>query len=234
MKKGIRYIWIGVGIGAGVFMILSLFLPYIVNTLWFTKPPMKFFDISIEPGDILNYYGTCLSLISTLILGIVSMYQTYRANKKTSEVDALRLSLSQREADILMNYAVKRVTSPPEFEIKLEGYTGYYSDIILDIKNCSSDVVTDFEFVSFKLFFEDDSMLKVDKHEVDFRSLSSNQEKTLKVYTPNLKDRKNFIMELVFSCYNGIGEKCFMKASTKVPTVKEMVKNYWKVQSADQ
>ena len=47
------------------------------------------FNIDIEKGDILDYYEQSLSLIATIILGVIAVVQTYKSEKKSDEINEL-------------------------------------------------------------------------------------------------------------------------------------------------
>ena len=53
--------------------------------------------MDIEKGDILNYYAQLLSLIATIILGVIAVVQTYSSQKKSDEINELQLSIARRE-----------------------------------------------------------------------------------------------------------------------------------------
>lgn len=94
-KKWFRIIVI-VLISIGLLFFLLL-IPFIVNKIYNLNLPNAFFNIGIEKGDILDYYAQLLSLIATIILGVIAVVQTYRSQKKSDEINELQLSIARRE-----------------------------------------------------------------------------------------------------------------------------------------
>lgn len=94
-KKWLRIIvFVLISIGLLSFLLL---IPFIINKIYDLNPPNAFFNIDIEKGDILDYYAQLLSLIATIILGVIAVVQTYRSQKKSDEINELQLSIARRE-----------------------------------------------------------------------------------------------------------------------------------------
>ena len=68
-KKRIVFILSAILVG-----IIVVFLPFIVEKLYYTKAPLKFFEVSYEAKDFLSYYGSVLSFAGATILGIFTGY----------------------------------------------------------------------------------------------------------------------------------------------------------------
>ena len=69
--------------------IIVVFLPFIVEKLYYTKAPLKFFEVSYEAKDFLSYYGSVLSFAGATILGILTLLQNKKAQEKSDEVNRL-------------------------------------------------------------------------------------------------------------------------------------------------
>lgn len=61
--------------------IIVVFLPFIVEKLYYTKAPLKFFEVSYEAKDFLSYYGSVLSFAGATILGILTLLQNKKHKK---------------------------------------------------------------------------------------------------------------------------------------------------------
>ena len=64
-KKRIVFILSAILVG-----VIVVFLPFIVEKLYYTKAPLKFFEVSYEAKDFLSYYGSVLSFAGATILGV--------------------------------------------------------------------------------------------------------------------------------------------------------------------
>ena len=87
-KKRIVFILSAILVG-----VIVVFLPFIVEKLYYTKAPLKFFEVSYEAKDFLSYYGSVLSFAGATILGILTLLQNKKAQEKSDEVNRLQLEL---------------------------------------------------------------------------------------------------------------------------------------------
>ncbi len=78
LKPKIKFLIILLG---GIALVAILLLPFIVEKVYYIKPPLEFFSIHYDVADILGYYASVLSFAGTIILGILTLHQ----NKKAQE-----------------------------------------------------------------------------------------------------------------------------------------------------
>lgn len=90
-KKRIVFILSAILVG-----VIVVFLPFIVEKLYYTKAPLKFFEVSYEAKDFLSYYGSVLSFAGATILGILTLLQNKKAQEKSDEVNRLQLELQKK------------------------------------------------------------------------------------------------------------------------------------------
>lgn len=138
-------------------VILALILmPFIIDMIYNCPPPIDFFDVELSKSDILDYYAQLLSLLATIVLGVIAVIQTHRSQKKSDEINALQLSIAQRELAVVeKQYETEMENAKalvPRFEIKIDGYSGYYCNISLRIKNVSEMMVSAFRNISFQVY----------------------------------------------------------------------------------
>lgn len=235
-KKRLRIIVI-VLISIGLLSFLLL-IPFIINIIYDLNPPNAFFNIDIEKGDILDYYAQLLSLIATIILGLIAVVQTYRSQKKSDEINELQLSIARRElavAEKQYSEAQHRENIfPPKFEVKIIGYNGNYSKLGLEIRNVSDSMVCSFTILDFKVYKDNILVESIQEWEIKFKSLKGGEIKNLTVNTSNMSDKNgrywsNVKFEWKFSCEDMSGEKHFYSATIDIPNTGEFIGDFWKV-----
>ena len=132
--------------------IIVVFLPFIVEKLYYTKAPLKFFEVSYEAKDFLSYYGSVLSFAGATILGILTLLQNKKAQEKSDEVNRLQLELQKKSmamAEAQYSQSKASANTIPKFEISLHTYNGSYANLSLSIKNVSSVFASNISFISF-------------------------------------------------------------------------------------
>lgn len=235
-KKRLRIIVI-VLISIGLLFFLLL-IPFIINKIYELNPPNAFFNIDIEKGDILDYYAQLLSLIATIILGVIAVVQTYRSQKKSDEINELQLSIARRELAVAeKQYSEvqhRENNFPPKFEVKIISYNGNYSKLGLEIRNVSDSMVCSFTILDFKVYKDNILVESIQEWEIKFKSLKGGEIKNLTVNTSNMSDKNgrywsNVKFEWKFSCEDMSGEKHFYSATIDIPNTGKFIGDFWKV-----
>jgi hypothetical protein len=220
-----------------------IFMPFIIDIIYDCQPPVRFFEVELSKSDILNYYAQVLSLLATIVLGVIAVIQTYRSQKKSDEINALQLSIAQRElAAVEKQYEAEIETVKalvPKFEIKLDGYSGNYYNIKLQIKNISEMMISAFQSISFEVQKSPEEVLSVTRWKVKFQSIASSEVQHVEIYTPDMcnnieKMRKVEFWENVklvwkFSCEDCKGNRHFYAASIIIPSTKEYKGDFWNI-----
>lgn len=226
-----------------VFLVVFLILmPFLVDKLYDCEPPNNFFDVNLSKSDILDYYAQLLSLLSTIVLGVIAVVQTYRSQKKTEEINELQLSIAQRELSVVERQYENDMreinANAPKFEIKITGYSGCYNKINIEIKNISETLISAFRIISFDVHKSEEDTFSIKRWKIKFQSLASTEVQNVEIFTPDMldKDEKNQIknwknVRLVwkFSCDDCKGNKHFYAACLTIPDTKVYVGDYWKI-----
>lgn len=233
----------GVIIGSVLIIGILFLIPFIIDKVYDCIPPSGFFEIELTKSDILDYYTQLLSLIATIILGVIAVVQTEKNQKKSDEINELQLRIAQQELDVIeKQYQEEKNTKvlTPKFEVKIEGYGGMYGDIRLQIKNVSEIVVSAFRIISFEVQKEDGEILSVTKWKMKFRSMASLELQHLEIGTPNFRTGpdlagrveawKNVKLVWKFSCEDCKGNRFFYKASIDILNAMDYQGDYWKVE----
>lgn len=219
--------------------IIVVFLPFIVEKLYYTKAPLKFFEVSYEAKDFLSYYGSVLSFAGATILGILTLLQNKKAQEKSDEVNRLQLELQKKSMAMAEAQYAENKTSAntvPRFEISLHGYNGNYANLELCLKNVSSIFASNISFISFLIQNEDGSEIADVKQVVaKHHSLSSAQETVIKTNTPNMvvgggrnvSFYQNVKFILSFSCEDEFGDTHYYRTSIEIPSTKDYCHDSW-------
>lgn len=216
-------------------------IPFFIDIVYDLNPPCDFFDIELSRGDILNYYAQFLSLLATVVLGAIAVFQTYKGQKKTDEINQLQLSIARRELAMAeQQYQGKQSVAQmlPRFDIKLTGYMGVYCNLNLSIKNVSDVSVYSFTSISFEVYRDGQKVEYPVRWKIKFQTLMKNEEQGCEFMTPNMQDedfKKRVCWENVeliwkFSCEIDTGEKIFFAAKLIVPDTNEWNQEYWSVE----
>lgn len=218
-------------------------LPFIIDKVYECSPPNSFFGVELSKSDILDYYAQLLSLTATIILGVIAVVQTYRSQQKADEINELQLNIAKRELAVVeKQYAEELGASKaivPKFEIKITGYSGWYSKINLEIKNISEMMISGFRIISFDVYKNEDEILSVKRWKLRFQSLASAETQNLEIFTPDMRGSiadnaqteswENVKLIWKFSCDDFKGNPHFYSACLTIPNTKEYVGDYWDV-----
>lgn len=218
-------------------------MPYIIDVLYDCPPPMEFFNVELSKSDILDYYAQFLSLLATIVLGVIAVVQTYRSQKKSDEINALQLSIAQRELAVVEKQYETEIENAkalvPRFEINIDGYSGYYCNISLQIKNISEMMISEFRNISFQVYKSEDEVIPITRWKLKFQSIASLESKRVEMYTPDMQENvgraekvtfwENVKLVWKFSCEDFYGNKHFYVASIIIPSTYEYNKDFWEV-----
>ncbi|WP_418749311.1 hypothetical protein [Faecalibacillus intestinalis] len=216
-------------------------MPFLIDMIYDLNTPCDFFDIELSKGDILNYYTQFLSLFATSILGVIAVFQTYKGQKKTDEINQLQLSIARRELAMAeKQYHEKQIVNKmlPKFDIKLNGYRGVYCDLNLSIKNVSDISVYSFTSISFDVYRDGKKVEYPMRWKIKFQTLMKNEKQNCEFMTPNMQDEssgKRICWENVellwkFSCEIDTSEKVFFAAKLLVKDTNDINEDYWCVE----
>ena len=242
MKKKKTGIIIAIAVAIIVIISTLILLPFIVNLIYYkVEPKFDFFNVLLDPGDILGYYAQLMSLIATIILGAIAVVQTYKSQKKSDEINKLQLQIAQRELAVVeKQYAEsnnKNEAFAPKFEVKITGYSGCYQNINLEIKNVSDTIITGFRFLAFTVSRDDTLVENILRWKVRFQSLSTGETQSLSVATPHMCDQNganyrnwtNVKLEWKFSCDDVRGLPHYYSAVVLIDDAGQFNGDFWNV-----
>lgn len=224
-------------------VVLLVLLPFVIDNIYECKPPIQFFDVELSKSDFLDYYAQLLSLIATIVLGVIAVLQTYRSQKKSDEINALQLSIAQRELAVVEKQYEEGVETVkawmPRFEIKIDGYSGNYCKIKLQIKNVSDLTIYAFQNVSFEVYKGKEEILPITRWKLRFQSIASSEMQYVEMFTPDMRDNvetfgkvefwKNIRLVWKFTCEDSKGIKHFYSANIFIPDTREYHNEFWEV-----
>ncbi len=89
-----------------VFCFIIFFVPFLINIAFKTNFNISLLQSEWSAGDALNFYGSVLSFVGTIILGTISVWQTKKANDlservlKNSLLESISIPQLQNKFDI--------------------------------------------------------------------------------------------------------------------------------------
>lgn len=99
-------------IGISIIVILSFCIPIIINELYKAE---KGYVTMWEAADVLSFYGSFLSFLGTVILGIVAFWQNHKAHKLNEQLQKLQQAQFVSMVSIKDVMVETRNTSTPKF-----------------------------------------------------------------------------------------------------------------------
>lgn len=223
-------------------VVLLLLMPFVIDNIYECEPPALIFDVELSKSDLLDYYAQLLSLLATIVLGVIAVLQTYRSQKKSDEINALQLSIAQRELAVVeKQYEEGEKTVKawmPRFEIRIDGYSGNYCNIKVQIKNVSDLTIYAFQNVSFEVH-KGEEILPIKRWKLRFQSIASSEIQYVEIFTPNMRDNveifgkveywKNIRLVWKFTCEDCKGIKHFYSSNIFIPDTREHHNEFWEV-----
>ena len=218
-----------------------VFLPLIINHIYYLEAPADFFITDLNVADFVVYYASALSFLGTLILGMLTLHQNKRAQDKTDEINKLQLELQKRSMDLAeKQYSQEMSATIPKFNVSISNYSGHYLNPRIKIRNVSSMLISDLTFISsFVRSSQGETIRKVTDYKLQNRSLQANEETIIDLKMLNLSQRvsdrefmfyENVEFVLEFSCEDEKYNKHYFRAVLKIPCTKDFVKDHWKVE----
>lgn len=224
-------------------VVLLLLMPFVIDKIYECEPPAPFFDVELSKSDLLDYYAQLLSLLATIVLGVIAVLQTYRSQIKSDEINALQLSIAQRELAVVERQYEEGVENieawMPRFEIKIDGYSGNYCNIKLQIKNVSDLAIYAFQNISFEVHKGVEEILTIKRWKLRFQSIASSEIKHIEMFTPDMRDNVEKFQKVEywrdvklvwkFTCEDCKGNKHFYSANIFIPDTREFHNKFWEV-----
>lgn len=122
--------------------IVSIFIiagvPFLIHVLFKIKTANSFWVAEWDAGDMLGYYGSILSFIGTVILGILALYQNHIIRMEADKTTKL---LERREYESNM----------PKFVAKSNSSNGNTSNLSFTIRNISENLASEIEIYAVQV-----------------------------------------------------------------------------------
>lgn len=184
-------------------LLFLLLLPFIVQTVYKCAPPNEFFNVNYTEADLLSYYGTALSVFATIILSVITIYQTKRANEKSDEVNRISLELQRKTMEMAERQYKEeqkkekqaKDAETPKFEFRMTSMSGSYSNMQFSLRNVSRFPASNITSISFLITDKEGQQFKdnynkplpqVRVQNPKSRTLMEGEETSLKLPTPIL------------------------------------------------
>ncbi len=207
-------------------IIVAIFLlPFIINYIYSIDLHISFFKHSYERNQLLLFYSSFLSVLATLFLGGISVYQVLQNNKKSKEIDELKTEIANRYLSMIEN------NDNPQFSINLSSMGGLYSNLGITIQNVSKVIASEIEPIKFTITY-DGNFKNYDVDQQTKNILGSKESLILKYKNIFTKEEENIVsFTLEFSCRNEKGRQYFFEAKKEVEISKnDLDQSQWEIE----
>lgn len=214
-------------------LFIFIIMPMILNWMYYLDAPFDFFYVNYDISSILNYYGSVLTFIGTTILGCITIYQNYIAQKKTDEVNKLTLEL-QRKSMAMAEQNYKKTNSEnlkniPKFELRTYGYNGGFSNLSVQLKNVSVIIASEIKSLSLEIYTENNILENIKNNvKISNYSLSSSEETIVNFNNDQINSNKSYIV-WKFQCEDPYTNIHYYKASLFIEDINNPFESIWKV-----
>lgn len=120
-------------------IILIFGIPLIIHVLFKIHAGIPFLEAEWSAGEILGYYGSILSFIGTVVLGVLALYQN-RLIKEESDKRALILEQREHERNM------------PKFTVESKGSNGNCAHLHFVMSNISDNLSTEKNYPIYTSF----------------------------------------------------------------------------------
>ena len=129
--------------------IITLLPVLVIHILYKLKVPYKFLVTEWSAGELLQFYGSYISFIGTVLLGALALWQNNRLAKENKEYNEL---IKQQEKQIRI----------PKFDIPYKKYScnGAFSNWQIDLKNVSANIAINLSVSLFKVYDKQGNLIE--------------------------------------------------------------------------
>lgn len=238
-------------LGIVLLCVFFIFLvPLILNNLYYQKAPYDFLKVGYGINDILGYYSAVLTFVGTISLGGITVYQNYKSQEKTEEINRLTLELQKKsmalaEQDYKRKEMLEEEKNTPKFELKSQGCNGRYSNLQGYLKNISVTIVSEIKSISFDVIDSNGTtIISCTSSRSRATSLESGAESYIDFKNPELisdekevkygntyyKSLKDVDLIWKFQCTNQYSKMFYYKASVHIEDSDEFKGDSWRVE----
>ena len=158
--KGHKVILIFIG---GFLVLTIIAIPMIINFLFKLPAPTSFFAAEWGAGEVLSYYGSLFSCISTIIFSGLALWQNHLVQEENNKYSKLVLTMDKEK-------------NAPHFVIEKTLFMAAEEKIDLTIHNVSNNPA---QMVTIKDFVVDNTPRMVDQIIIDFMAPQSSSKQTI-------------------------------------------------------
>lgn len=154
--------------------IIVLGVPLAIHILFKINSGIPFFEAEWTAGDALGYYGSILSFIGTVVLGILALYQNRLIKEESDKREKL---FEQREYE----------RNIPKFTVMSQGSTGNCSNLDFVISNISENVANYVELNDIKILSSNGDTYWSSKKGYSFAVIQPMNSVHVKLDNPSIK-----------------------------------------------
>lgn len=244
MTNWLKRHWWKVLIAIFTMLIVLLFvLPMVIDKIFYINTPYEVLRVNYNIETVLGFYGDILVLIGTVSLGAFTLVQNHIAQEKTDEVNRLTLELQRKsmqlaeerynEVEIRNNKIVF-----PKFEVKNQGYTGYYKNLEALMTNVSELYISNLKSLSFNVVDKNKNIiLQSDMVHLPQTSLKPGSATRIAFLNEELvfkdekkkKTIKDITLKWSFQCEDQYSNTHYYRCTLQIEDTKDFVDGLWSV-----
>lgn len=162
-------------------------VPFLINCLYKIYQPNTFFTAEWRAGELLAYYGSVLSFIGTISLGILVILQNQIIEQKSDEFNKMLLKIETQK-------------NTPRLKCSYQSGNGYFTNSNFIIENVSENIATKINASDFLVYDElNTTIIKSTQFKLDKDTLYSRDIATLS-FTNERFFGKNLTISFVIFC----------------------------------
>lgn len=179
-----------IGIGS-IFIIAGV--PFIIHVLFKINTTHSFWVAEWDAGDMLGYYGSILSFIGTVVLGILALYQNHIIK---TEADKRTKLLEEKEYE----------SNIPKFIANPNRCNGLNANLGFSIRNVSENLASEIIIYDVKIIKPNNEIFWNADKTYSHSAISSNDEFKIELKNPGIKE-DGYIFSMEMQCVDKYNNK---------------------------
>ena len=199
-----QHMSLSIVIGIGIFIVPMI----LVHVLFKMQIPYRILQAEWSAGDVLQYYGSYLSFIGTVLLGLLAIWQNKQISDKSEQLNLL-----------IMNQ--QKQMNMPKFDFSSPGSNGNYTNLHMMLKNVSQNCANEIKVDKFETYDESNQVIcESNKCKIEQNSLQGGESTRIDFNNSQLKG-ENLKIVIYFSYMDIYDELHKCKAEAHIKNVND-------------
>ncbi len=167
-------------------IVIILGVPLAIHILFKINSGIPFFEAEWTAGEALGYYGSILSFIGTVVLGILALYQNRLIKEESDKREQI---MEQREHERNM----------PKFTVVSKDSNGNSANLHFVVNNISENNATDIKVFSIKVISPENTVYWQSKIDYTFDCIAANTCVEIKLNNTSIQ-KDGYIFSMKMNC----------------------------------